>query len=517
MKKKFGTLLSLIMITATVLTACGSSGNNNKEGTSAEPAESASPTTETAQATEAPQLDPYKLVMYYPASTAKDLGLVQDELNKYLTEKINATIELKPIDWGAWNDKTNLMFTSNEKFDVIFTASYLAYNSNSTKGQYLQLDDLLDQYGQGIKDTLGPDWLKGSQIDGHSFAVPTLKEFAGSAGILFRKDLVDKYQIDLDSINTLDELTPVFQKIKEGEPGVTPLVAAGSLNLTGMVGGYSLDNLSDTLGVLDPDKGDMKVVSLLETDKVKNTINLMRKWNLAGYVNKDAATIKDDQLYNLMKAGKGFAFAAPTKPGKDAEMSTTLGMELVQKDFLKPQTTTGEATGAMLAISRTSANPERAMMFLNLLYTDKELINLLDFGIEGTHYVKSADNILSYPEGVTAQTSGYNPGTAWMFGNQMNTYLWDNEDPQKWEKFKAFNDSSTKSPALGFVWDPTNVKNEVAACANVKAEFNASLFTGAIDPDKYMSQYIQKLKDAGLDKIIAEKQKQLDEWAKTNQ
>ena len=110
-----------------------------------------------------------------------------------------------------------------------------------------------------------------------------------------------------------------------------------------------------------------------------------------------------------------------------------------------------------------------------------------------------------------------NPGTAWMFGNQMNTYLWSNEDPQKWEKFKAFNESSTKSPALGFVWDPTNVKNEVAACANVKTEFNAPLFTGSIDPEKYLPQYIQKMKEAGLDKIIAEKQKQLDEWAASNQ
>lgn len=510
-------MLSLVILLAAVLSGCGGAADNNKQannnsGKSVNTSENTSSKDE-----KEPELDPYNLVMYYPGSTSKDLELVQDELSTYLTEKINATIELKPIDWGAWSDKTNLMFTSNDKFDLIFTASYLAYNSNSIKGQYLELNGLLDQYGQGIIETLGPDWIKGSQINGKSFAVPTLKEFAGAAGILFRKDLIDKYSIDLDSINTLEDLTPVFQQIKDNEPGVTPLVAAGSLNLTGMIGGYSLDNLGDTLGVLDPDSGDLKVVNILETEKVQNAIQLMRKWNLAGYVNKDAANIKDDQLYNLMKAGKGFAFAVPAKPGKDAEMSTQLGVELVQKDFLKPQTTTAEATGAMLAVSRTSDNPERAMMFLNLLYTDPYLINLLDFGIEGTHFVRSADNILDYPEGVTAQTTGYNPGTAWMFGNQMNTYLWSNEDPQKWEKFKAFNESSTKSPALGFVWDPTNVKNEVAACANVKTEFNAPLFTGSIDPEKYLPQYIQKMKEAGLDKIIAEKQKQLDEWAASNQ
>ncbi|OPH52198.1 hypothetical protein BC351_33240 [Paenibacillus ferrarius] len=506
MKKQIGIVCSAVMVLSVILSGCSGKGTDSA-GSSASASPSVSP--------KGSKLDPYKLVMVYPNTTAKDLKLVQDELNKYLTEKINATIELKPIDWGAWNDKANLMFTSNEKFDIMFAASYLSYNANVTKGQFIQVDDLLNKYGQGAKDTLGPDWIKGSQINGHSYGIPTLKEFAGGAGLLFRKDLVAKYNIDLNAIKTFNDLTPIFQTIKDKEQGVTPLVQSGTLNFTGLITGYSLDALGDGYGVLDSDSGNMKVVNSLETKKYTDIVYQMRSWNQAGFINQDAPTLKDDQLYNLMKAGKGFAFAVPTKPGKDAEMSTQLGVELVQKDFIKPQTTTSEATGAMLAISRTSANPERAMMLINLLYTDPYLINLLDFGIEGKHYVKNSNNILNFPEGITAQTSGYNPGMAWMFGNQMNTYLWSNEDPNKWEKFKKFNLSSSKSPALGFAWDPTNVKNEVAASGNVRTEYNAAINTGTIDPVKSLPIYIQKLKEAGLDKIIAEKQKQLDAWVLT--
>ncbi|QHT59370.1 ABC transporter substrate-binding protein [Paenibacillus lycopersici] len=513
MKKQIGAMLALSMVSAFALAGCGTSNEQNAANAAGEAAGNAKTAGNANAASEKPALKPYKLVMYYPGSTPGDLALVQDEISKYLTEKINATIELKPIDWGAYGDKSNLMFTSNEKFDLMFTASYLSYNVNVAKGQFLQVDELLDQYGQGIKDTLGPDWLKGSQVNGHNYAVPTLKEFAGAAGMLFRKDLVDKYNIDLNAIHTLSDLTPIFQTIKDKEPGVTPLVQSGSLNLPGLLTGYSLDYLGDSSGVLDPAAGDLKVVNLLETKQYVDSVHQMRQWYQAGFINKDASTLKDDQLYNIVKAGKGFAFAVTTKPGKDAEMSTQLGVELVQKDLTKPQTTTGEATGAMLAISRTSGDPERAMMFLNLLYTDKTLLNMLDFGIEGKHYVKNANGMLDYPEGVTSQTSGFNPGTAWMFGNQLNTYLWSNEDPQKWEKFKAFNDSSTKSPALGFVWDPTNVKNEVSAVGNAGAEFGGAIMTGTVDPDKYLPQYNAKLKAAGLEKIIAEKQKQLDAWA----
>jgi putative aldouronate transport system substrate-binding protein len=39
---------------------------------------------------------------------------------------------------------------------------------------------------------------------------------------------------------------------------------------------------------------------------------------------------------------------------------------------------------------------------------------------------------------------------------------------------------------------------------------------GAVDPDKYAVKLQQKMKEAGAEKIIAEKQKQIDQWKKDN-
>ena len=41
--------------------------------------------------------------------------------------------------------------------------------------------------------------------------------------------------------------------------------------------------------------------------------------------------------------------------------------------------------GAMIAISATSANPERALMFLNLLNTDPELMTMMKDWYRGLH------------------------------------------------------------------------------------------------------------------------------------
>ncbi|HEY4391922.1 MAG TPA: ABC transporter substrate-binding protein, partial [Paenibacillus sp.] len=139
MKKKFHLLFVIMLCGILVLTGCGK-GDSNK---SANPGDTSGNKAETGNKEGASALSPYKITMVYPAGAAKDLQLVQDEMSKYLTEKINATIELKPIEWASWDDKTNLMKVSNEPFDLMFTASWFSYAKDVAKGQYLELDDLM--------------------------------------------------------------------------------------------------------------------------------------------------------------------------------------------------------------------------------------------------------------------------------------------------------------------------------------------------------------------------------------
>jgi putative aldouronate transport system substrate-binding protein len=89
------------------------------------------------------------------------------------------------------------------------------------------------------------------------------------------------------------------------------------------------------------------------------------------------------------------------------------------------------------------------------------------------------------------------------------------EDPQKWDKFKQFNDKATVSKAMGFTFDPTPVQNEINACTNIYNQYKAGLLSGSLDVDKNLPVMVEKLKSNGLEKIIAEKQKQLDKWAQS--
>jgi putative aldouronate transport system substrate-binding protein len=215
-----------------------------------------------------------------------------------------------------------------------------------------------------------------------------------------------------------------------------------------------------------------------------------------------------------MKADRAFGYLSKLKPGFDAQESRSIGKEMVSAELSAPVSMTDHVLNIMWGIPREADNPEASMKFLDLMYGDAELVNLLDWGIEGKHYVKVSDKVIKYPEGVTMLTNGYNLNMSWLFGNQFLAYVFEGEDPNIWQKMKEFNDQAVKSKAMGFTMDTESVKTEIAAVSNVIAQYYLVLETGSVDPDKVLPQFNQKLKAAGLDKVIAEKQRQLDAWAK---
>lgn len=442
----------------------------------------------------------------------EDNSKIEEAASAYLKEKgLNVNLHLQCYDWGSYDQKMRTTIAAREKFDICFTSSWTNnYQQQAVKGAYVPLNDLLDQYAPQTKAMLGDDFLRGSQIDGINYAIPANKEKAHQWGFIIRKDMIDKYNMDLSSVKSLEDMEPFLQIIKDNEPGMYALEA---LNGESPFKLLDFDRVGDDKypGVMWNDSADMKVFNEFEASETKAYFDTMRNYYTKGFIRQDAATVTD---FNAdLAAGKIFASVKSLKPGKDAEMTASTGFEWIQLEITPPIISNRDTSGSMQAISSTSDHPELALQLLELFNTDPYLNNLINFGVEGTHYVKVNDTqIKPGPE-----SEKYNPGTGWMFGNQFINLLWENEDPQKWEKFNEFNRVAVGTKTLGFIFDPSKVKNEIATCNNVWDQYIPSLETGAVDPDEYLPLAIQAFKDAGADKIIEEKQNQLDEWLKENQ
>lgn len=454
----------------------------------------------------------YTIDFYYInyGSPLNDLEDVQAAMSEILNEKINADIVLHPIDSGAWGDKVNLMYVSQDKIDVICSSAGLSpdYATSVSKNAFLEIEDLLEQYGQDIIEACGEDFIAGTTMNGHLYGIPVLKEKGMGSGFIFNKELVEKYGFDLSTVKTYRDIEPMLEVIKENEPDITPLCFSGRnvISLRGAVDKFTGEAL------LPFDTEDFQIIPWYEYEPELELLHWGRDMYTAGYVNKSSLTDTDE---GPMKVGKAFCMPYELHPGKAGELSNAWGIELeavMINEAISPCT---QAMGIMSSIGRTSENPERVMQFLNLLYTDKELLNTLVFGVEGKDYVKVSDDIITYPEGITAETVGY-ANQGWLFGNQFNNYLRDTEDPEKWNYYRELNDSIRLSPVMGFTFDSSEFSTELAALATVSNQYYKALYTGSVDVDSTVEEYAAKCKEAGIEKIYAECQRQLDEWRAAN-
>ncbi len=499
MLKRMISLLLMLMLMASLI-SCGSS--KKEETSTTKPEETTDKTTDEATITpEADkELEPVTLTIYFPGSDSGqvDEGKVEAEINKYLKDKINASVDLVQLDWATWDQKPNLMISSGEEFDIIFTASWggTVFGSNVARGAFLPLDDLIDQYGQELKAALPAEVLDGARVDGKVYAIPTYKEIASNFGLLFDQTLMDKYGFDLSTIKKIEDIEPWLKTIKEKEPNVIPFFSDG--NRSPYSATYSYEGVGD--GDIPGAYVNGKVVNQYLLPESVAMFDLAYRWMELGYINKDAMQAPSYDNY--------FCTSEQLKPGKDAELSAARKKQLIQLDLTRPQIRTGNLQGSMLAISRTSKNPERAMMLLNLMNTDKYLNNLMNFGIEGTHYQKVSDHVITKTE----VTGNYSLGANWMFQNQFLNYLWDNEDPDKWEKFKQYNEEASASDLLGMVFDPTPVADQIASVKNTWEQYKRAFNTGSLNFEEHKDEFIKAMDDSGINVVLQEKQKQVDEF-----
>lgn len=483
-KKSWTSALALLMALTLVLSACGS---KKEEGTG------------TAE-------KPVELIWYTIGTPQKDVNKVMEEVSKYTAEKIGVSIKMNMVDWGDYSQKLQVMTASGDPMDIMFTSSWaFDYVQNARKGAFYQIDELLPKYGKGIVETLDPAFLEGTKVDGHNYGIPANKELPAQEVWRFNKGLLDKHGLSTDGVYTLESLEPLLQKIKENEPDVYPL--AVDKNQTPYVPyDYVIEKLPMAVAI---DTNDYKVVNVLETPEMKQILNTMHKYYKAGYIPTEAATM--DSLTDVQTTGKWFADRATSQPFADNLWSASYGYPVVSTPASEALIYNWSVMGSMQAISANSKYLEKAMEFLNLLNTDPVLRNMIDSGIEGVHYKKVSDTVMeNLPE-----SKNYDMPT-FSLGNLMITYLNTTDPENKWDEFKTFNEAGKPAPLLGFNFDTSKVSTEIATVQNVKEEYWAPLMSGTVDPEVYLARANEKFKAAGLDKIMEEAQRQLDEWRAAN-
>lgn len=503
MKKILGILLAASLAAGT-LAGCKQAG----PGPSRPPEGTDPPPAGTGQAEDVT----LKVAFYSYAAQPADLEKVQDALNGMLREKIGCGVELMPISAADYTSRINLMLQNGDELDLLLTGTGLNYYVQAAAGQLLPLNSLLDAHGKGVTGVLG-EYLEATRLsDGEIYAVPVYQSYSAGTTFVMRKDILDKCGLKAADVKTLDDLEDIFAVVRENEPGLACVLPedAGA-GVFGLGCDVLYDPLGDSLGVLPAYGQGTEVVDIFETQEYADWVYRLRDWYTKGYILEDIATNKEATAA-LMHAGRGFGHFTGVSVEPAFVAASAYGMEMEAVTFGSSFVGSSNVATICWAVARQSRHPEQAVALLDLLYTDEAVVNTLCYGIEGEHYVKLGDGLISYPEGMDVANHPYNFGLNYIWGNTFLEYLPAAYSPDYYEKAEQANREAAVSKALGFAYDSSGVVNEVAAVYNVVAQYMTVLGTGAVDPETYLPEFIRQLKEAGMDVIVAEKQAQLDSW-----
>ena len=190
-KKLLSGVISVLLMLSMALGGCSS----RTESTKPTPNQEINQLAE-GDKTQEPDIDlskEVKLTMYLLGDRTPDFDRVFGMINEKLKEKINATLDVKFMSWGEYEQKYPLLFASGEEFDIIYSADWAFYNSQAVKqGFYEITQENLEKYAPMTASTIYKEAWEQAKVEGKVYMLPmNYKELSGYV-YMARGDLMDK-------------------------------------------------------------------------------------------------------------------------------------------------------------------------------------------------------------------------------------------------------------------------------------------------------------------------------------
>ncbi|HZG84140.1 extracellular solute-binding protein [Paenibacillus sp.] len=513
MKKRSVMLTGLALIVASAASACsggGSGGSSAGEGGSSTPSGGAS---EGGAKTE--QAVTLKYVL--PGSEPKEWQAVKEAVNaKLLADGVNVQIEKEYIDWGAWEQKINLKLSTEDDMDMFHVMNdWISLANYIGRGAVKDITQEIEQYGPNLKKAIPDSVWSGVRKDGKTYAIPAYwYEPAVDGSFTANRILLNKAGI-ADVPKTQEEMLESMEKVMNVVDSATKpyLPIRGGLRDPSDVLHRAYDSypfaVKDKIAYIG---NDGVVKNWAETEEFKRDAAFFRTAYEKKLTNPDILVVKQEQLDKQIISGNyTFLFGTPNNAD---EMKKTYP-DMKDEDFtlqrLNPEKPHYRMFNAknVNVVAAGSQHPEAAVKFLNWLYANQENYDLFMYGIEGKTYTKVGDRGLEYilgPDNAVLYAQD-----EWMIGN-LNFIRFS---PKLLGAQKALYEADPNAEtfyAADFFFDPSAVKAEMA---NVQAVYTSDImpiYDGVVPYEGHIDAALDKLKAAGIDKVIAEYQKQLDAY-----
>ena len=528
-KQRISMFLTLGLLISTVA-GCGKENPTSVETVSEEPK------TETVSEEELslPLTDEPVTLTVFAGLDSNLTGIVDDYNDnaffQELEKRTGVHLEFVIPASGTEQEAYNLMIASGELTDIITHNGYNypeGWDAAVDDGYYLDLTPYLDTY---LKDynkvrTNDPVMEKSTLTDSGrvvSFNILYTEKQGPWMGMQIRKDWLD--ELGLEVPTTYDELEEVLRQFKEKKNAYAPLTLGAN--------GYMETShaLSAGYGVMeDFMQIDGQVVYGPMEDGWKEYLTMLNRWYAEGLLDPDFMTNGAWQVdTGMVLNGETGVWNAMYTMISQYEAGDS-GIEVVP--MTSPVKEEGDAlhirredgyVGNGVAISADCEHPEIAMKLMNYLYSE-EGAELANYGIEGDtfNYVDGkpilTDKISHNEEYSMSQAQALYLMPPSRFGG---LYDWTRELSTVPEKdIKAFDiwgvadDSYILPSRISYTSDESTERAKIVAEVDTYMKENSVKFiTGVLDIDTEWDNYVNQLKDLGVERAIEITQAALDRF-----
>ena len=209
MSRKIYTILSLLLVAAFALSACGARATEA-------PAQPAA--TEASAATEAPSsTEPVTITWWHITTEETQKAVWQKLADEYMAAHPNVNIEITVLENEAFKTKMTTVIQSGEPPDIFQSWGGGVMNEYLKAGQMQDITADLDADSGAWRNTFSPAALGVYSYQGKNYGVPWEM---GMVGFWYNKDLFAQAGIEAPPA-TWDELLEDVQKLKDA--GITPI------------------------------------------------------------------------------------------------------------------------------------------------------------------------------------------------------------------------------------------------------------------------------------------------------
>ena len=464
-----------------------------------------------------------------------------DEVVKAVNEKLQAdglNLAFQPefIPRDVRDQKINAMFNAGDSAELIHIMENRSPSSALiAKGMLLPLDDLLAEYGQDMLKNIDEEVWKSCRVNGQTYTIPAYWKDGTKTGIGAGNETgvfpvrADKIKaLGLEMPTTAREFIDTMKAVKEawGEDGkdayiwniTEPSVATVWLNREYDSWPFYVSYNDDMIRVTNTGE----VEAWIETEEFKQNCKYYQEMYQANLIHPDFLSLPYEESERYINSSKWLVGGNVEPPDERCADAPELERDFILLHPEKPIYWTTPVLNVQ-AVLATSKHPEAGVQFLNWLYSSQENHQLLTCGIEGVHYTNPDVEAHTFERILDETGLPLYEFPEWQMAfkdfrliDTTNLMVSEAHKTEYIDVSLNHAENAETPPNFGFTFDPAPVDTEYKNCI---AEMSAVIYPikfGIQDYDTYFPAALQRMKDAGLDKVVDEYRAQFEAWQAAN-